>query len=208
MTGSPTVAALPSANTRCRNDPPLAPSHGSETLWTVTSENQLVIRPVEPSEHDAVAAVLVEAYTSEWGSDGWSEYREEMTRVGDRARESVVLVAVRDGAIIGTVTLVPPASPLRSLVEPAAGELRLLAVRKSEQRRGVGQLLIAAASSAARRMGLTSLVLQCDEDLAAAHHLYRGLGFERAEEHDNDVGGGYRALGYRAGLTDGTSPDR
>lgn len=171
-------------------------------MWTVTSDHQLVIRRVAPAEHDAVIAVLVEAYTTEWGLDGWSEYREEMNRVGDRARDALVLVAVRVMEVIGTVTLVPPASPLRAIIEESAGELRFLAVRPSERRRGVGQQLIAEASSTAARLGLRSLVLQCDEDLAAAHRLYRGLRFERAEEHDSDVAGGYRALGYRRGLVE------
>lgn len=157
---------------------------------------------MEPAEYAAVVALLVEAYAAEWGPDGWSEYRSEMERIAERARDALVFVAVQDDTVIGTVTVLPPSSPLRSIVDDDAAEVRLLAVLPSEQRNGVGRQLIGGAAGAARLAGLGSLVLQCDEDLASAHHLYRHLGFTRAESHDIEVDGGYRALGYTLRVLD------
>ena len=161
----------------------------------MTAKSQPAVRLVNSAEHDEVIALLVEAYATEWGLDGWSEYRVEMGKVV-QSGDAVVLVAVLASAVVGTVTLVP-ASPLRAIIDDSAGELRLLAVAPANRRRGVGPKLIAAARTAANRVGLRSLVLQCDEDLFAAHRLYQRLGFDRDDAHDVEVSGGYRALGYR-----------
>lgn len=163
----------------------------------MAGEVEFAVRWIVPSEFEAVASLLVDGYSTEWGTDGWSDYRKEMERVEDRARDAIVLVAVRTGAVIGSITVVPPKSATRSIDDDLAMEVRFLAVKPSERGQGVGRMLVAEAFAVARVLGLNALVLQCDEDLAAAHQLYRSIGFVRAEEHDIHVGGGYRALGYR-----------
>jgi ribosomal protein S18 acetylase RimI-like enzyme len=178
-------------------------AHRGEIVRTVIGEEEVVVRPIAPGEYQAVVSVLVDAYATEWGSDGWGDYRGEMERVDDRAREALVVVAMSGADVIGTLTVVPPKSALRSIVHDDAVELRFLAVSPSKRGQGVGRLLVAEASARARALGHRSLVLQCDEDLAAAQEFYRSIGFVRAEEHDIEVAGNYRALGYRRDLAPG-----
>lgn len=76
----------------------------------------VTVRLVEPSEHDAVAALLVDAYTSDYDISG--EYRASLSAVAERAAEHEVWVAVgADGQLLGTVAT-PRAGRLISEARP------------------------------------------------------------------------------------------
>jgi GNAT superfamily N-acetyltransferase len=110
------------------------------------------------------------------------------------------LVISVDGTVVGTVTLVPMDSPMRSVHDPSALEVRMLAVEPAMQRRGFATTLIAAARARATARGHRALVLQSDEDLTAAHALYEAMGFVRRPDLDVMADERYRALGYELAL--------
>jgi GNAT superfamily N-acetyltransferase len=84
-----------------------------------------------------------------------------------------MLVARRDGAIVGTVQLV--------LAMPANGahraEIAKLMVHPDARRRGIARLLMERAEAIARGTGRTLLVLDTEQG-STAEPLYVGLGFQ------------------------------
>ena len=78
------------------------------------------------------------------------------------------LVARQDGVPVGCVALVD---------EGRYGEVKRLFVAEAARGQGVGRLLMEELEQAARDIGLSVLMLETGEALAAASALYRALGF-------------------------------
>jgi GNAT superfamily N-acetyltransferase len=90
--------------------------------------------------------------------------------------ECLILAALRDGAIIGTVTLLlkqPENQPHRA-------DLAKMLVHRSARRQGVGALLLQAAEAEALRVGKTLLVL--DTASVDAERVYARGGWQRVGE--------------------------
>ncbi len=68
----------------------------------------LVIRPVRPEEHSAVGELVVGAYRAGGHLQRDEGYGVHLADVAGRADEHPVLVAERDGVLVGTVTICPP----------------------------------------------------------------------------------------------------
>ncbi|MEA2057852.1 MAG: GNAT family N-acetyltransferase, partial [Actinomycetota bacterium] len=65
------------------------------------------IRPAEPSEYAAVGDLLVASYGAIEGLTVDETLADELRDVESRARDSLVLVAITAGRIVGTITYVP-----------------------------------------------------------------------------------------------------
>lgn len=142
----------------------------------------LSIRAATPADVAALVPLVNGAYRGEAGRSGWTS---EATLVeGPRTSEerlrdvlarpgSVVLVADRDGALLGCVHL------QRGAV-PGECEVGMLSVRVAEQANGVGRALLAAAESYARdAMGLRVLVLHVISVRAELLAWYERRGYQR-----------------------------
>ncbi len=89
-------------------------------------------------------------------------------------REVQILVALDDGGIIGTVSLVPAAMPN----QPHRADIAKMMVARRVQRHGVAAGLLAAAEGLALAHGHTTLVLDTISGSAAAR-LYERAGWEK-----------------------------
>jgi ribosomal protein S18 acetylase RimI-like enzyme len=91
------------------------------------------------------------------------------------AGERVVLGAMEDGELVGTVTLLLDCPPN----QPHRGEIAKMMVRVGRRGRGVARALMVEAERIARERGRTLLTLDtADED--GAGPFYEKLGFTRA----------------------------
>ncbi len=154
------------------------------------------IRPVADHEHARVGALTVAAYESVPGMplDG---YREALRDVAGRSADAVVLVAVEDGEVLGSVTYVPgPDSASAEFTDPDAAGMRFLAVDPPAHGRGVGAALTRACLERARQEGRARVVLHSTVWMTAALRLYEALGFRRAGELDWTPEPGATLLGY------------
>lgn len=140
------------------------------------------VRPVEPHEHQAVAALTVAVYRGE----GYSSvgYEPMLRDVASRADTATVLVAVADGVVVGAVTVATRVGPWAEQAVPGEAVLRMLVVAPTGRGAGVGEALVRAAVHAARSDGCALLRLSSQDDMAAAHRLYRRLGFARTPSFD------------------------
>lgn len=144
----------------------------------------LEIRPVRPDEYDVAGALVEAAYTAGGVLDNDRGYGAHVRNVAGRAPDHPVLVAVRDGRIVGSVTITPFGSPQSELAREGEVEFRYLAVAPEAWGTGVAQALVVAVDEWARQHGAHRLVLCVIESNEAAARLYERLGFERDPARD------------------------
>ncbi|GAA1273903.1 GNAT family N-acetyltransferase [Saccharothrix xinjiangensis] len=146
----------------------------------------VVVRSAREDEWSTVGAVTVAAYLADRHVDSHTGgYADVLADARTRARQAELLVAVDEGgSVLGTVTIAQPGSPYAEVGEAGEVEFRMLAVNPPARGRGVGEALVRAAIARARELGARRLVMSSSERMAAAHRLYRRLGFRRLPERD------------------------
>ncbi|MEU9439857.1 GNAT family N-acetyltransferase [Streptomyces sp. NPDC048304] len=147
----------------------------------------IVIRRATPDEYDALGRITARAYLQDGLLDfGESDaYLGELRDVAGRAAAAEVLVAVRDGTLLGGVTFVPSPGPMADIARPAEAEIRMLAVAAAARGQGAGEALVRACVDRARAIeGCRAVVLSTQRSMRAAHRIYERLGFVRTPERD------------------------
>lgn len=150
-----------------------------------------VVRVVEPTETgrlQEIGELTALAYLADGLVDTAHPYVPQLRDAAARARDALLLALVDGegggGRIVGTVTLVPPASRFAEMALPDAFELRMLAVSPMERGRGIGRSLTAAALDLAVERGASRVVLSTMETMTSAHRLYERVGFTRRPDLD------------------------
>ena len=140
------------------------------------------VRRAHPDEHDAIAELVVSVYLDEgWGDE---HYAPVLRDVAARAAQALVLVAVDDGLLLGSVTVATQGGPYAEQAADGEAVVRMLVTAPAARGRGVGELLMRASLAAAVRDGCTRVRLSTQPGMAAAHRLYERLGFVRTPQDD------------------------
>lgn len=157
----------------------------------------VVVRRAIAAELPVVGELTLTAYVTDGFVTADADYVGQLRDASTRDRDAEVWVAV-DGntngdastdsgrrAVLGSVTFCPVGSPYREIaVDDREAEFRMLAVASAARRRGVGRLLAQRCVDRARELGQTRMVMCSDRRMAAAHALYRSLGYYRLPERD------------------------
>lgn len=141
------------------------------------------VRPVHEDEHAAVGSLTVAAYDDVgWVSD---DYRAALRDVAGRQDdESVVLAAVEDDQVLGSVTVVSACSAHFEHGRHGDGGFRMLAVAPTAQGRGVGTALLDATLARARAAGWRRLTITTMAWMDRAQAMYEAAGFVRRPDRD------------------------
>jgi len=152
------------------------------------------IREATAAEHAQADRVTADAYR---GFVRDPSYLERIADVAGRARRTIVLVAVEDGAIVGSLTLeiTRRVNEGDDPLEARRAHIRMLGVAPARQGRGIGTALMREAEARARAAGKTEITLHTTEPMTAARAMYAGLGYERGP--DEVLPDGFVLLGYR-----------
>jgi GNAT superfamily N-acetyltransferase len=155
------------------------------------------IREATTGEHAEAGRITAAAYE---GLVRDPAYLERIAAVADRAPRTVVLVAVEDDAIVGSLTLELSrrVNPCDDPLEAHRAHIRMLGVAPDHQGRGIGKALMHAAEAWARAAGKTEITLHTTEPMATARAMYAGLGYQRAP--DEVLPDGFVLMGYRKEL--------
>lgn len=164
----------------------------------------LRIRDARPDERDAIRALTLQAYAQYatiMNPRSWAGLSGAIRNALD-AEGAERIVAERDGRVVGSVMLFPPAADAYGgMAGPASWpELRVLSVAPEARGAGVGQALVEECARRARSMGAAELGLHTSRSMAAAIRMYRRMGFVRAPEHDFHPDGAELVEGYRLPL--------
>lgn len=147
-----------------------------------------VIPPEDQTRLAEIGALTALAYLSDALVDNAHPYIPALRDAHARAQKAILLAmadgADGEGAIVGTLTVVPPGSPFIERAGAGEFELRMLAVSPMERGRGIGKELTLAGVKLAIERGATGIVLSTMESMHAAHRLYDKLGFVRREDLD------------------------
>lgn len=144
------------------------------------------IGPVLPHEWAEEADVIHRAFAA--GPYGHlpkgAERRAFERDTGGRAASGVVLVARRDGRVVGTASVLRAATPYARVAVPGEAEIRLLAVDPAVQGARLGEALMRAGLEAALAWGADALALDTGTRNLRAQALYERMGFERVPDRD------------------------
>lgn len=143
----------------------------------------IAVRPVTGADHAAVGRLTVAAYDAVGRVS--DDYRDALRDVAGRQDpDTSVLVAVDDGQVVGSVTVVSACSVHFEHGDHGDGGFRMLAVDPAAQGRGVGRALLDAALDHARRKGWRRLAITTMEWMSGAHRMYEAAGFVRRPDLD------------------------
>ncbi|QIL21795.1 GNAT family N-acetyltransferase [Thermomonas sp. HDW16] len=126
-----------------------------------------------PADLDALA-LLFDAYRQFYGQPSDVPRARDWLRSRLRVGESVVLLAKRDGAMVGFVQLYPMFSSVRTAKTWILNDLY---VDAGARRSGAARSLLDAAAKFAREDGAAGISLETTQDNAAARALYRAAGW-------------------------------
>jgi GNAT superfamily N-acetyltransferase len=112
----------------------------------------------------------------------WARYLAEMADAAARAAQGVLLVAVEEGRVVGTVTLYLDPGSMQWRPEDAM--FRLLAVDPPARGHGVGHALFQVCLDRARAAGKRRMALHTTEWMGPARAMYERAGFRREPEGD------------------------
>src|SRR5919106_2170239 len=184
-----------------RNSPKATPTTSSVTRSSATAPTlsrrlggvTVEIRPLRPEEHREAGEVTALAYRRQGEPASTNPgYLERVADVATRARHALVLGAVEDGRVHGSVTVeltdrIPGDHP-RPPLNPGQAHVRMLGVHPDVQGRGIGRLLMEGAADEASRAGKRRVTLETTEAMRAAQHLYESMGYRRGEDLEFEDG--------------------
>lgn len=159
----------------------------------------VVVRPVEPAEHAAVADLTADVYLGEGFSS--ADYEPQLRDVASRATEATVLVALRGGRLAGAVTVATHGGRWAEQAVFGDAVVRMLAVSPAERGAGIGEALVRSCLDLARSAGCTVVRLSSQQDMTAAHRLYDRIGFVRTPSLDWSPVPGLQLRTYALPLT-------
>lgn len=141
------------------------------------------VRPVRDDEHEAVGRLTIAAYDHVGRVS--DDYRAHLADVASRQDDdTTVLVALDDGEVVGSVTVVSACSEHFEHRGHGDGGFRMLAVDPGTQGRGVGQALLDAALDHARRQGWRRVTITTMTWMRGAQRMYERAGFVRRPDRD------------------------
>ncbi|ALV44641.1 GCN5 family acetyltransferase [Arthrobacter alpinus] len=144
------------------------------------------VRPITEADYDAVARITADAYLGAGYFDSIDyPYMRQIMRVRERAAAAPMIVAERDGVVVGSATLAVFGDKWADIALEDEMEFRLLVVDPAVQRSGAGKAMVTWILAHARATpGIAAVSLTTGDNWHGAHALYQKLGFSRAPERD------------------------
>jgi GNAT superfamily N-acetyltransferase len=150
----------------------------------------IIVREARVQEYGAVGGVLLRSYQEferDLPPEVLIEYLTDLVDVRLRAAVGEVLVAERQGEIVGTATFYPSAAHMGTGFPARWAGVRALAVDPAARRLGVGQQLVFDCMARTRGMGVQVLALHTGQFMTGAVAMYHKLGFRRLVSYDIDA---------------------
>lgn len=143
---------------------------------------ELEVRDALAAEFASIGELTARTYLTEGFAN--EDYAETLRDVATRAAEVMVLVALVDGQLAGSVTVVTRGGRYAEGHDPGTAVIRMLVTDPAFRGAGVGTALVAEALHRARADHCRGVQLSTMASMHAAHRLYERFGFTRTPELD------------------------
>ena len=141
------------------------------------------VRPFAEADRDAVNAVARAAFMQYAGDYAdWPGFIDGIGRMAALAPDADLLVAERDGVVVGAVAHVGPGRPRADFFPPEWSLIRMLVVDPRARGQGAGRALVAACLRCAGAAGAPCVGLHTSPIMGAALRLYLAAGFVRERD--------------------------
>jgi GNAT superfamily N-acetyltransferase len=150
---------------------------------TIETRPRTQVRMAVPDEAFLIASLLARSfaeYESSYTPEAFAATISTIDRIRDRINEGPAWVALRNGAVVGTLSAVARGEALY---------LRGMAVAPTARGDGIGRRLLERAEEYATRNGFERLSLSTTPFLKSAIRLYERCGFSRINEKPDDLFG-------------------
>jgi GNAT superfamily N-acetyltransferase len=156
------------------------------TTASLAPAGTLLIRSATEADYAHIARITVDSYLHAGHfADPDHEYLQFVQQVAARHAVSEILVAERDGVVIGSVTLVRQGTEYADIARDGELEFRMLVVDPAVQRSGAGRALLNAVIARAREIqDVHTVSLTTGGHWAVARALYEADGFVHASARD------------------------
>jgi GNAT superfamily N-acetyltransferase len=170
----------------------------------VTGAPPTTFRDARLDELDALSILIRAAYIeyqSSYPPEVWPRYYEGVGNTHNLPPAAELIVAEREGRVVGCVTFYGEGALSRQGEWPEgwAGILRL-AVPPEERGTGAGRALVEEAIRRCRERGISTLALHTTVWMDVARNMYERMGFVRIESFDFHPRPGVIGMGYRLEL--------
>jgi ribosomal protein S18 acetylase RimI-like enzyme len=173
--------------------------------------SELVVRRARSAEYASLGELIVAAYTAGDALDPEADYVVSLRQVADRVASGArVLVAERDGEVVGTACVTPQGTEWSEVARPGESEFRMLAVAPHAMGGGPGgvaETLVRACLAEGRADGAHTMAISVIDHNTRAHRLYTRLGFTRVPDRDWSPVPGVRLLVWTRPLDDLGAPE-
>ncbi len=162
------------------------------------------VREALDQELETAGVLTARAYEEFFDLGGPDEdlaYLARIRDVAERAARTTILVALLDGAIVGSLTLELDGrtDPRDDPLPPGSAHIRMRGVDPAARARGAGRALMRAAEERARAAGKSEMTLHTTGLMETAHGMYGSLGYQRVP--DEIMPDGFVLMGYRKALS-------
>jgi ribosomal protein S18 acetylase RimI-like enzyme len=168
------------------------------------SVDGVLIRDALPAEIAAAGAVVRSAYLqyeADYPRQSWSRFIEMVGDLAGHVAHGQVIVAVRAGEVIGSVTFYVDGGLSGQGEWPAGwGGVLRLGVLPAARGLGLGRALMEECIARAKAHELPALGLHTTAWMAVARAMYERMGFVREASFDFYPRSGIEAFGYRLDL--------
>ena len=135
------------------------------------------VRLFEPSDQDRVRRLILDGMRDRWGDDYDETLNSDVddilkTYIQDRDAEVTVIAYGDDIVAVGM--LIP--------LEDGKGQLVRMAVDRDYRGRGYGKTIVRHLVAAAKRRGMTKVLVKTDTPWTDAAGLYSSCGFRKVDE--------------------------
>jgi GNAT superfamily N-acetyltransferase len=127
-----------------------------------------------------LALVAFSQFSSRY--DDWPAMAAGIGNMASLAQQGEVIVAERDGAIIGAVAYIPPHAAKAEYFDPAWPIIRILVVDPEARGLGAGRALTDACIARAQRDGSPVIGLHTSPIMSVALPMYQRMGFAKIRD--------------------------
>lgn len=143
----------------------------------------MLLREFEIGDEAAISSVALAAFKQfESFYADWPTMASNICRMANLAKTSELIIAERNGEVVGGVAYVGPHKPKAAFFDQAWPIIRMLVVSPSHRAGGIGRMLTETCLERARRDHSPMIALHTSPIMSVALPMYRRMGFEKLRD--------------------------